>query len=168
MFIILLLPTIVNATIYTPYWHDTTQTFRVPFNISGATTDLDNVTTTLNINAAFMGPNFDFNDVNDIDSIRIYYYNQSNNNYTLASHYATTWNAVASTGTLQIKAPFLNASINTPYMIYFGDSSKLNVEDYCKTYLYCDFFDDASMDARLNTVDTDSVAGTAFSESGGP
>lgn len=165
LFFVLIITLVFNAfsTTYEPFWIDINQTYRTPFNISLASSDLTNVTLTLNINQSFMGDNFNF--TTHRNSLRIYYYNGSN--YTNAPHYATDWSTINNNGTLQFLAPEISSTSQSKYFIYYGSSSYSNIENECSTYIYCDFFDDASINSKLSTVDRDTVSGTSFSESGG-
>lgn len=154
---------LIYSISYDPYWYDTNQSYRITFNITGSTADITNTTLILNINQTFMGSNYNF--TTHKNSTRIYYYNNTGNNYVLTNHYAINWNTTNSNGTIQFKAPYLKANSNTTYIIYFGDTSKINVENYCLTYIYCDFFNDSSINSQLSTVDNDLVANTLFNES---
>lgn len=146
-------------------WEDTTQPFRVGFNISGVSQDIDNLTIEMIINSGNMGTNFSF--TNDRDSFRIYYYNETSQTHNLVSHYSDDWSTINNNATIQFRAPFVNASADTTYYMYFGNSSLSNIEDYCSTYIYCDLFDDANISSKLYTTDQDGVAGTSFVESAG-
>ncbi len=151
------------AITYDPQWYDLNQSYRTEFNITLATTDLTNVTLNININESFMGSYFNFS--THRNSTRIYYYNGSD--YIEAHHYAIYWSETNNNATLQFIAPFISSTTETRYYIYFGNSVYSNIEDECSTYIYCDYFDDSSINSRLSTADLDTVGGTAFSESSG-
>ncbi len=146
-------------------WADTGNLYRQEINISGATLDLTELTHNFSINSGNVGANFNFS--SDRNSLRFYYYNASSGNSTLISHYANSWNAGSSTAEIIIKVPFLNSTQNASIWMYYRNSTKSSIEDYCSVFIYCDLFDDASIDSRLTTTDQDTVAGTAFSEGSG-
>jgi len=146
-------------------WADTGNLYRQEVNISGATTTLTDLTHNFTINSGTVGPEFNFSI--DQDSLRIYSYNSSSGINTLIPHFALTWNAGSSTATIQIKVPVISATQNASIWMYYRNSTKLNVENNCDTYIYCDQFNDASIDARLTTTDKDTVSGTVFSEGSG-
>lgn len=164
LFILFFINTINSAT-YSPPWIDENQTYRVGFNITGASSDTTNMTLQLYIDQTIMGSNFNFS--LHRNSTRFYYYENSSGTYQNLSHHIINWDTTNNNATIQFKAPILKTTPNDIYFIYFGDLNKPRNEDYCNTYIYCDLFEDGVINSLLTTGDYDTVSGTAFSESGG-
>ena len=146
---------------FNPYWFDTNQPYRTAFNLSGATSNIDNYTINIGVNSSFMGQYFNFSQ--DRDSIRIYYYNSTTNSTIRADHDIISWDTINENGTIQFKAPLLENGDNSQYFIYFGSVSYTNEEDFCSTYLHCDFFNRTTIGSDYQTADNDLVGGTDFS-----
>lgn len=145
---------------FDPEWFDTNQPYRTNFNLSGNVNFIDNLTYELNVDDVFMGEYFNFS--THRDSIRIYYYNQTNNVTIQAPHYINSWDDVGETGVIQFKAPVLEGSTDNEYFIYFGSNSYNNVENYCNTFIHCDFFNRTDIGDDYILADNDDATGTQF------
>ncbi len=146
-------------------WIDPSQPYRQQITFGGASSDIDSYTMNFEINSSVLGSNFDFSQ--DRDSLRFYFYNQSSGSTSLIPHYINSWNSGSEIADIILKIPLIDSVDDADIFLYYGDNTKPNVESYCDTFIYCDLFDDASINSSLSTTDQDTVAGTAFSEGSG-
>ena len=150
---------------YAAPWEDFDQEYRQEINLSGATSTITNYTTEITIDSSIVGSNFNFSQ--DRNSLRFYYFNSSLNTNTLIAHYAQQWNNITQTATIILKVPELNNVEDSPVWMYYGDTMKSNSENYCDVFLFCDLFEDGTINNGLLTTDQDLVGGTTFSEGSG-
>lgn len=161
MFIYLIFSLNVSFSVFDPPWEDETQPFRVEFNISGASSDLDRYTMQISLDLVFLGTNFDFSQHRD--SIRLYYYNRSLDESILIPHYFLEYDISLEEAELQFKIPFISSSNGAELVLYFGNGELSNVEDFCSTFIHCDLFDRALIGDEYQIGDFDLVAGSSFS-----
>ena len=148
---------------YSAPWEDLDQEYRQQINLSGASSTITNYTYQIDLNSGNVGTYFNFSEIRN--SMRFYYFNGSTN--SLLPHYVDSWSNGSETASLLIKVPELNSGLNSEIWMYYGDLTKINVENYCDVFIFCDFFEDGTINNGLQTTDQDLVAGTAFSESSG-
>ncbi|MFP4401897.1 MAG: DUF2341 domain-containing protein [Candidatus Nanoarchaeia archaeon] len=161
VFIIFNLSAPASFSSFSPPWEDFSQPYRVEFNLTGATSTYTDYTMIMDINSTFMGPNYNFSIHRD--TIRMYYYNRSTNTSIPIPHYFNQYNAGSQTGEIQFKVPNMSNSQDSEIVLYFGDDTKSNSEDYCGTFIHCDFFNSSTIDSIYELGDFDLVSGTDFS-----
>lgn len=144
-------------------WADENQLFRQQINITGATSPLTNYTSTIIINASNIGPDFDFTTMRD--SLRFYFQNTT---ITIPlGHYVQSWDTGNQNASLLLETPYFDATQDATLWMYYGDTSKTNIENYCSVFLFCEQFTGPTLNPKLLTTDQDTVSGTSFSQGGG-
>ncbi|MCH8519203.1 MAG: DUF2341 domain-containing protein [Nanoarchaeota archaeon] len=146
---------------FNPPWEDDTQPFRVEFNVTGASSDLDRYTMQIDIDSSFMGSIFDFD--THRDSIRMYYYNRTANTSILIPHYFLEYDSTLQEAELQFKVPFISSTTGAELVLYFGNTFFDNNEDFCSTFIHCDLFEEPEINSIYEIGDFDLVTGTDFS-----
>lgn len=155
----------VKATSYDPPWWDYHYLYRQEINVSWPSSGITQYTANLILNSSNTGGNFSF--TSDRTSLRIVSYNSSSNSSTEIGHYSADWSAANQNATVQILIPYLVNSGASRIFLYYKYPSGTSSETYCAPYIYCDQFEDASINASLSSVDNDANSGTAFSEGSG-